>query len=331
MDKNEAMIKRRMGGFGRKPLTQEEFIKKATNVHGNKYDYSKVVYKPAIVVNGKQKKTKICIICRIHGEFYQFSQNHLQGENCPNCNNRCKKYTKEEFIKKSEQIHGKKYDYSKVIYTNVVTKICIVCDIHGQFYQTPQGHLAGNGCHKCSTDRQRLKLEDFINKAKLVHGNEFNYSKVDYKNAREKICIICEDHGEFYQKPYSHLEGVGCPHCNDSKGESAIKKWLIQHNVHYYPQYKFDDLKGGNQIPLEFDFYIPSKNLLVEFDGKQHFEPVQFNGISMERAMSYLKRLQYLDQVKNDYCKTKSIPLLRIFYKDKGKISDLLQNAIGVN
>jgi len=327
MPYSEAMIKRQLHGFGRKSLTQEEFIKKAINIHGNKYDYSKVIYEPAIVINGKQKRTKICIICPEHGEFYQSPQNHLYGKGCLSCSG-LKRLSKEDFIEKVKKIHGDKYNYSNVVYNNSHTKICIICPVHGQFYQRPIGHLVGNGCPKCSTDKQRLKLKDFIDKAIIVHGDKFNYSKVDFSPANKKICIICKKHGEFFQKPHSHLKGNGCPHCMASKGEVAIKDWLVGHNICFYPQHKFDDLRGSNQIPLEFDFYIPSKNLLIEFDGRQHFEPVQFNGIPLKNAIDYLNRAQYLDKVKDNYCKNKSIPLLRISYKDKEKIPDILMSVL---
>ena len=117
-----------------KKLTTEEFIIKAKEVHGDKYDYSKVNY---INVD-----TKVCIICPTHGEFLQMPSSHLNGRGCPRCSGN-KKLTTEEFIIKAREINGDKYDYTKVEYVNNSTKVCIICPTHGEFWQTPNGHLSG--------------------------------------------------------------------------------------------------------------------------------------------------------------------------------------------
>ena len=128
-----------------------------------------------------------------------------------------KKKTREEFIKETTEKHGDKYDYSKVDYVNNYTKICIICPEHGEFLQTPSNHLSGQGCPKCKADKTRERLilskEGFIKKARLVHGNKYDYSKVEYVNNRTKVCIICPEHGEFWQTPNHHLSGCGCPKC----------------------------------------------------------------------------------------------------------------------
>ena len=112
-----------------------------------------------------------------------------------------KKSTKEEFIKKAELIHNGKYDYSNVEYVNSQTKVSIICPIHGKFLQTPAMHLSGNGCPKCKAQKQgniqRKKVEDFVNEAKEIHGDKYDYSKVNYKNTHDKVCILCPKHGEF--------------------------------------------------------------------------------------------------------------------------------------
>lgn len=126
-----------------KRLTTEEFIKKAKEVHGDKYDYSKVEY-----VNAK---LKVCIICPIHGEFWQTPSNHLDGKGCIKCGGNCK-IGRESFIEKSMKIHKNRYDYSKVTYVNISTKVCIICPIHGEFWQKPSNHLLGRGCPECDRD-----------------------------------------------------------------------------------------------------------------------------------------------------------------------------------
>ena len=188
--------------------TTEDFIKKAREVHGDKYDYSKVEY-----VNAT---TKVCIICPEHGEFWQEAFSHLSGCGCPICSGNIKSST-EEFIKKAREAHGDKYNYSKVEYTNASTKVCIICPEHGEFWQTPNGHLGGAGCPKCANEKngekRRQTLENFITCARKIHGNKYNYAKVNYKNRDTKVCIICPEHGEFWQRPAGHLSGAGCPKC----------------------------------------------------------------------------------------------------------------------
>jgi len=130
-----------------------------------------------------------------------------------------------EFTQKANQIHNNKYNYSKVVYINSRTKVCIICPIHGEFYQTPHSHLFGNGCKQCgiilSSKKLSLKFAsnttDFIIKSSKIHGNTYDYSKVEYINTRTKVCIICPDHGEFWQNPSSHIQGKGCPICGKNK------------------------------------------------------------------------------------------------------------------
>jgi len=126
-----------------------------------------------------------------------------------------KKSTTEEFIEKSKTVHGKeKYDYSKVDYKTAHNKVVIICPIHGEFNQTPSSHLSGRGCLKCKVDGDRSSTEQFIEKSKTVHGKEkYDYSKVDYINAHNKVVIICPIHGEFEQIPNNHLSGRGCSFC----------------------------------------------------------------------------------------------------------------------
>ncbi len=121
----------------------------------------------------------------------------------------------EEFINKANKVHNGKYDYSKVEYVNAKTKICIICPEHGEFWQTPNNHLSGKGCALCANEN-KLHLynksnDKFISEAQMIHNGKYDYSKVEYVNAKTKICIICPEHGEFWQTPHNHLQGQGCP------------------------------------------------------------------------------------------------------------------------
>jgi hypothetical protein len=186
------------------------FITKVIKKHGNKYDYSKVNY-----IN---IRTKIIIICKIHGEFEQTPKNHLIGQGCKKCGKTCS-YNTEEYIKQAINIHDNTYDYSKVNYINSRTKIIIICNIHGEFYQIPNNHLQGHGCKKCgiissSIIKKMLKNIEFITNAITIHGGIYDYSKVKYINQYNEIIIICNIHDEFKQLPNDHLQGWSCPKCN---------------------------------------------------------------------------------------------------------------------
>lgn len=185
------------------------FIEKAKEVHGNKYDYSKSIY--------VDKKTKICIICPKHGEFWQTAHQHVNMKcGCAKCSREKRatpKITTEEWITRAKSVHGDKYDYSKSKYVNQNKKLCIICPEHGEFWQTPTAHtFLKEGCPKCS-GKYRMTTEDWVEKAKKIHGDKYDYSKVLFKNAFEKVCIICPEHGEFWQAAHSHLEGYGCKKC----------------------------------------------------------------------------------------------------------------------
>ena len=136
-----------------------------------------------------------------------------------------KNLTTEEFILKAREIHGWKYDYSKVKYINAKTKICIICPVHGEFWQTPHNHLScKTECPKCSKTHIRYNTESFIKKAIEVHGDKYDYSKVEYKNCTTKIKIICKKHGVFEQSPKKHINGRGCPLCGKKRRIEKLKK-----------------------------------------------------------------------------------------------------------
>ena len=218
----------------------EEFIKKAKIKHGDKYNYSKVVYENA--------KKHIIIICKEHDEFEQTPDKHLQG-GCKKCgieNSKLKQTGNiEEFIQKAKLKHGDNYDYSKVNYTKANKKVIIICNKHGEFEQIPTSHLKGFGCNKCGIENSKLKqtgnTEEFIQKAKLKHGDRYDYSKVDYIKANKKVIIICKIHDYFEQTPNNHIMGQGCIKCGiieqhllqRSNTEEFIKKSIEIHENKY--------------------------------------------------------------------------------------------------
>ena len=186
-------------------MTLKDFIKNARLVHGDKYDYSKVDYVKDYI--------KVCIICPEHGEFWQTPANHLLGMGCPKREqiaiDKLKQAIVEIFIKNARLVHGDKYDYSKVNYVNGKTKVCIIDPDYGEFWQMPNDHLKGAGCPKRdveqNSEKQSLLTKAFIKRARLIHGDKYDYSKVVYVDSNTKVCIISPELGEFWQTPIDHL------------------------------------------------------------------------------------------------------------------------------
>jgi very-short-patch-repair endonuclease len=228
--------------------------------------------------------------------------------------------TTEDFIEESIAVHGSKYDYSKVIYTKWNVKIPIICLEHGVFWQTPSDHINGRGCAKCS-GKYRYNTEEIKVVFNSIHNGRYLYDNVKYKNTNTKVFITCPEHGDFEQSPKNHLKGKGCPRCNTSKGELAVMDYLQFNDISFESQKKFNDCTVKRT--LMYDFYIPSMQLLIEYDGIQHFSPIdRFGGRD-----TYLKTIKY-DNIKDEYARNRSISLLRIPYWDFDNISNILDGYI---
>jgi len=304
-------------------FSTEEWIEKARKIHGDKYDYSKVEY--------KNNYTKVCIICPQHGEFYILPYAHINlKEGCSKCANKYSPTT-EEWIKQAEEIHGKEYDYSKVDLNNRDEKgrICIICPKHGEFWQRPDSHLNGCKCKKCVDDEKKkkysLSLAEFIKKAKKVHGDKYDYSKVEYKNNYTKVCIICPQHGEFWQTPSGHLYNFqGCPHCKKSRMEEYTRLILERSNIQFEIEKTFDWLIYDKNMKLDF----LCNKIAIECQGGQHFIPVKKYG-----GEDGLRLRINRDKLKYTQCKDNGINIIYIiptrykntdvfkeFYSDKNYI-----------
>lgn len=243
-------------------LTNNDFINKAKIIHGERYDYSKVNY-----INSY---SKIMIICKEHGIFTQIANKHLTGSNCIKCN-RKSKFTTSDFINKSRIIHGNNYDYSKVNFIDKESKIIIICKKHGEFLQKPISHLNNKICRKCFIANRTFSINEFIQKANITHDFIYDYSKVNYINSHVKVIIICKKHKEFEQLPLNHINGQGCPFCkNKTEGMLFLKLKKVYRDIKC--QFKADWCKNIYHLP--FDFLIPEYNIIIELDGKQHFEQV---------------------------------------------------------
>jgi len=240
-------------------LTTSEFIARACAVHGDKYKYEFVDYQAA--------HTKVMIFCPEHGLFEQSPSDHLSGRGCKECGVSAigdrKRSTTGQFIEKAKSVHGDKYDYSLVKYSTTHEKVNIICKEHGSFTQRPSKHLSGQGCNQCFggvTDTSGT----FIEKAKLIHGDTYNYSKSEYKGSQEPLTIICPQHGPFQQTPDNHLNQHSiCPKCTgrQSKPELEIIELIESLGLQV--------VHGDRSVikPLEIDILVPEAKLAIEFNG----------------------------------------------------------------
>lgn len=297
-------------------MNTEDFIKKANLKHNNKFSYEKSKY--------VRYHDKLTIICDIHGEFEQSPYVHIRGSGCPQCYGN-KKLTTPEFIKKAQKIHGNRYNYDLSVYSGNKGKIIINCPEHGGFEQRATRHLSGDGCPTCARElvakKNTKNTEWFVASSNDIHGDLYNYSKTKYKSIYSPVIIICKKHGKFEQKPRIHLNGCGCPYCgNNSKGEFRIKKYLEENNVLFERQKLFKKCKGKKR-KLPFDFYLPNENILIEFDGIQHFKPVDRFG-----GKDGFIETKINDNIKDMFALENNIILYRIKYNEKieNKLNQIL-------
>jgi len=182
-------------------------------------------------------------------------------------------------------------------------------------------HIFGQGCPKCSIDKQTLTTEKVLNKFRRIHKYDYSYKLMEYKNNYTKIKIICSKHGVFEQMPYLHSRGQGCPKCKNSIGEKIILNFLEINNLKYLSQHKFNECKNTNKLP--FDFYLKELNLCIEYQGKQHFEAIDYFG-----GEKTLKYIQNNDKIKKKFCENNKINLLYINYNEniEEKLKEKLWN-----
>ena len=192
-------------------ITTEEFIIRSNLKHDNKYDYSKTKY--------VRMHEDVEIICNIHGAFFAMPTAHIHsGTGCPKCaiERAAQKQTKttDWFVSEAEKIHGNKYDYSKTKYIKNKTPLTIICKTHGEFLQAPNNHLSmRQGCPKCAGNIA-YTTDEYIEKAKSIHGDRYDYSLVKYSSYDKNVTLICKTHGSFKCRAGKHINhNQGCPKC----------------------------------------------------------------------------------------------------------------------
>lgn len=296
----------RLSGVKNRTKTQDGFLEEAFKVHSDIYDLSKTNY-----VDGK---SKVVINCRKHGEFTINPTKFLNGQGCRECGieKASLKRTKSvnTFLSECLNSHQEntKYDYSKTKYVNDKTPITIICteidvngEIHGEFQQTPNNHISkSQGCPKCgikkSIGTRTYTFEQWLGKAKQIHGNKYVYFKDEYTNSNIKTPIQCNNHGVFWQKPSNHLMGQGCKKCFRDKSniEREIFNFISSLSINLLENDRF--ILDGKEI----DIYAPEQKIGVEINGLiWHSE--KFNN----NKKSHLE--------KTEICENKGIKLIHIF------------------
>jgi hypothetical protein len=228
------------------------FISRARSVHGDIYNYSATIYRDVM--------STITIICPVHGKFTQRANSHLNGRGCPYCANNIKKST-QQFITDAKLVHGDAYDYSMVSYHKATAPITIICKTHGEFTQLPRSHLAGEGCYACGIAAMKQRLTatttEFIDKAKKVYGDTYDYGRLEYRGRETTVTIICRTHGDFQQRPGDHINGHhGCPQCAGNQlktTEQFIAEAIDTHGDRY-------DYNTTTYINSRTDLTITCKN-----------------------------------------------------------------------
>jgi superfamily II DNA or RNA helicase len=218
-------------------------IKKFKVIHKNTYNYDKVNY--------VSENKKVTISCKIHGDFNQTAKSHIHGSGCPKCKG--KGFSRSEIINQLNIIHNNKYDYSKIDYKSLNSKVIIICKKHGEFIQKLSNHKRGDGCRKCAG--LEITTKEILQKFKAKHGNRYDYSKVEYKSALSKVKIICKEHGVFTSTANNHIYGTGCPTCS---------RWTQENIIRFINDIRNEDIL--NMDPVELNMLIAQGKLPKEFE-----------------------------------------------------------------
>lgn len=283
----------------RRKKTKEEFVDQAKKKNGDDFDYSEVEYKGVNI--------KIIIKCNTcKNKFLQRANSHLQGIGCPHCS-RTYNYTNDEWKIEATKKRGNDFDYSETDYKNNYTKILIKCNTCGnKFKQIPNEHLRGTGCPNCS--RKYNTNDEWVIEAKKKHGDDFDYSQVDYKNAYTKITIKCNKcNNKFQQTPNSHLQGTGCPRCSSYKSEKICLEYLNEICEYNFVKNRPMFLEG-----LELDCFCPEMNIALEYQGEQHYKYISHFHRNGEE--DFIKQ-QERDKKKKDLCEKNGIALIIVSYE----------------
>ncbi len=239
------------------------FVARARARHGERYDYTKAVYRDV--------HTRIEIGCARHGDFLQEPAAHLSGQGCPKCSREAvgakNRLTTDEFIASAHKVHGSRYIYSGTQYISTHDLVRILCPLHGEFIQKPILHLAGRGCQLCGVEAtakaKQYSQEEYIAAVSAVHEGKYTYPSLVFRGIKNTVEVTCGQHGSFWQEANNHLQGQGCPSCSHqySKPHKEVECFLRGSGV------EFDSNSRNIIPPRELDIYVPSRKLAIEFNG----------------------------------------------------------------
>lgn len=293
-----------------KRLTKLDFINNCKRLFPKEdFDYSETVYvNERTPVKIKSEKYGIIIKSpheimkgRLNDAYYSEQRKNKQHED----------FIKKEklFIDEMSEKYKNAYSFENFIYKGWHEKSTITCSKHGDFSITPSNLYNGHGCPKCS-HHHKYTNEEFIEKLKMIFGERYEYSKVNYVNNRTNVILSCPKHGDFKSIPHNLLYAKqGCPLCNMSRLENIMFQYLTDNKVNFVFQKKFNWL--GKQ---SIDFYLPDSNIAIECQGEQHFRPVSFSSNKDNLKGSFSKIIER-DLKKRELCKEKRIKL--IYFLDK--------------
>jgi hypothetical protein len=309
--------------YGNAHKTLEQYIHELHNVNAN----------VEVLEDYVNAKTPIRHRCKIDGYMWNaMPTNILNGEGCPMCRNQllsmkfCK--THRQYV--NECMVANPYVEIIGVYVDSKTPIAHRCKIDNyEWYARPDNMLSGYGCPMCGHRSIGSKLRKTIEQYRHELSEFFPHITVvdQYINCEAPIRHYCKIHNcTFTTSPRNVLRGCGCSACGTqmSHGERQIVKWLTNHNIDYITQKRFADCKDLHTLP--FDFYLPTRNMCIEYDGQQHFEPVDFAGKGEKWALERFIITQCHDQIKNKYCAHNKILLLRIPYFEN--IDESLRNFL---
>lgn len=292
----------------------EYLLNKAREKYGDRYDYSSTKY--------FNTRTPVEIGCPKHGPFLQNLLTHVSKVSigCPACARDADRLNDDEFLAKCKEVHGDRYDYRKVTYRRLTDQVRIGCRQHGDFIQTAHTHLRGSGCPECASKARFSTRDCFVEAAKKVHGDKYDYEKVVYTGSKVPVEIVCRKHGSFWQRPNTHTSSRnGCQFCQESKGEVAIEKFLTKYGIPFEKQYRI------KPYLFRYDFYLPSLNVYIEFNGKQHYIPVEIFG-----GTPALEDTKRRDELKKDLVTQVGGRLIVVTYLElsEGSVEIQLRNKL---
>lgn len=306
----------------KKRRSLKEFIQEANRIHNNRYDYSK------ISEYNFQASKKVLIVCPEHGEFWQTPATHLLGRKCP----KCRATTRKTLEQVKKDLEAK--NFSHLTYLNLekhadsikISEFIIKasCSKHGEFSMILRNLLDSEcGCPSCAKEKiansNRMTYDEFLVLAHKAHGDNFIYpesARASFKGRHQKTAIICRKHGEFRQQAGSHIRGIGCWKCQRSRMEEVFELKLKELKINFVPQKTFPDLRGENNMPLYFDFYLPERNELIELDGPQHYQFGDLGKFIVEEED--FRKLRQRDKKKELYAVQNGFKFTRVKFNEFG-------------